>query len=225
MSHNASKVSIIEELAWNETGASANVLAVESQHELEALLRSAGVPLHEYGKGGAKRLEDLFNEITSTRRSRLERVDGQLVRVTRVCEITLVSNQGILVETHKRLATGSLRAQNALLATGLRPGELVLQAVRRAAKSKLGVEGVDVLYTKTETEEHSTVSYPGLLTRYRKALVCAKLAAGSELGNGNLQFTTQHEGSKEESYWMWLSAATCEEIGMNVSVATDALQW
>ena len=54
-----------------------------------------------------------------------------------------------------------------------------------------------------EREEELTVSYPGLLTRYRKALVCARLAPGVVVGGGEAQFTTRHaEAAGEESFWI-----------------------
>ena len=122
-------------IAYCDAFCGEQALDFESAARLEACLRSAGVPVDMYGQGGAKRVADLLREIQRGS-SRLERADGKLTRAARACQITLVSELGILVETHKRLATGALRARLALLAGSICDGELVSAAVQRAVQAR-----------------------------------------------------------------------------------------
>jgi hypothetical protein len=143
--------------------------------DVEQLLREHGVPIELWGRGAAKSVADLRQEI-----ERGEAVVGinprndRLERLVRVAEVDVLARgprgrKRRLVEDHQRFADGRTRRRklDRSLAEKLVAGERPLAAARRALREELGVVEATVQRAgRPHTRTTDSPSYPGLRTRY-----------------------------------------------------------
>jgi hypothetical protein len=167
-----------------------------SVHELRGWLASKDIPVHRWGTGQAKRVEDLWSELRTG-----ESVLTDLPPRRRVAFVSVVVRRGdaILTEVAQLLATGETRTRQQPPSEKMLPGE------------ELGVphESCRIIPgTHTEASRTSeSPSYPGLVTRYRMNQVEMAI---SDLPD--TAFSTQESDQSQESavrihYWDWRSPA------------------
>jgi hypothetical protein len=152
-------------------------LVLRNQDGLEAFLQSSGIPTSTWGRGGTKTVEHLFAELESGEMT-MELRDGVLTRVIAVACVTVYYNQDTFPN-----AKGTLRLCEekqvfkdgqpprvrgfGRIAEKVRPGELAIDAARRALAEELGIEEEIVLTKSSDTEifpPEMSKSYPGLTT-------------------------------------------------------------
>ena len=141
--------------------------------ELSVLLISKGVPTEQWGRGKAKNLSDLFEEIRDGE-SKLEMIAGALTRHLEACAINVFADIGgsrkRLVELKQILSDGRERVRNLDTSLGekLRPGEAPNSAARRALREELGidVEAEFVSQLSLTRGPQESESFPGLPSVY-----------------------------------------------------------
>jgi hypothetical protein len=179
-----------------------------SVHELRGWLASKDIPVHRWGTGQAKRVEDLWSELRTG-----ESVLTDLPPRRRVAFVSVVVRRGdaILTEVAQLLATGETRTRQQPPSEKMLPGEDAETAAYRCTREELGVphESCRIIPgTHTEASRTSeSPSYPGLVTRYRMNQVEMAI---SDLPD--TAFSTQESDQSQESavrihYWDWRSPA------------------
>lgn len=142
-------------------------LEPSSVAELEAWLRAAGMPLEEWGTGGAKSVSDLRNEITAGE-SILE--TNPFCRVVKLVQLRIVRGDRVLIELEQELAGGRRRQRRRLPSEKVKRGETSIRAARRCLKEELGLvepRGVELSSDAKPIQRRSeSPSYPGLITHY-----------------------------------------------------------
>jgi hypothetical protein len=183
------------------------LVSFASVHELRDWLASKEIPVHLWGTGQAKRVEDLWSELSTG-----ESVLTDLPPQRQVAVVSLVVRRGdtSLTEVAQLLATGETRTRRLLPSEKMLPGEDAKTAAYRCAQEELGVPGESCrIIPGTHTQASRTgesPSYPGLVTRYRTNQV--------EMTIPNLPdtaFSTQESGGSEHvtvkiHYWDWCPA-------------------
>ena len=135
--------------------------------ELREWLTAVHIPIHTWGKDGAKTVEALWQEVAAGE-TVLQSAPPQ--RRVQLVEVVIRRGELVLVEAAQELADGQMRQRGILPAEKMKAGEDVETAVLRGLQEELGVahEAVTTLtdtYKKIETLKASP-SYPGLPTHY-----------------------------------------------------------
>lgn len=181
------------------------LVSFTSVHELRDWLASKEIPIHLWGIGQAKRVEDLWSEL-NTGESILTDPPPQR-QVTFVSVVVRRGNTS-LTEVAQLLATGETRTRRWPPGEKMLPGEDAKAAAYRCVEEELGVPRESCrIIPGTHTEGGRTgesPSYPGLVTRYRMNQV--------EMEIPNLPDTAfstpESDGSEDTAvkihYWDWL---------------------
>lgn len=144
--------------------------------ELEAWLRAAGMPLDEWGTGGAKSVSDLRNEITAGE-SILE--SNPFCRAVELVQLRIVRDDRVLIELEQELAGGRRRQRRRLPSEKVKRGETPIQAAHRCLKEELGLKetkGVGLSSDNRPIQSRGeSPSYPGLITHYTIHTITALL--------------------------------------------------
>ena len=157
-----------------------------SAQELGRFLCDRGrLDLSKWGRGGAKTVEDLLEEVRAGETTLTEGgPGGGVARSVSVLSIRVSREDGaVLTEARQRFPDGrERRREDTYVAEKLLPGEAWQDGVRRGVQEELGSavpDGqsleVDVdaaSYARSETSRVSS-SYPGLMSHY----VCHEVAA------------------------------------------------
>lgn len=162
-------VKSFKQLPWlNESGPGLELL------ELRAYLLRHGIPVEEWGRGSAKGIEHLAEELGSGE-CRLVSERGVLYREIEfvMCWILYVSPEGVwrLVESKQVFKDGRVRVRekDSSVSEKMRPGEDPFLCLVRGVEEELGIrlapDQVEAL--SFLQEERESGSFPGLATRYR----------------------------------------------------------
>lgn len=182
--------------------------AGSSTQDLVAWLTHSGIPLEAYGRGAAKSVEQLWEEVEAGE-TQLFLEDGRPLREVSVLNVLLRNSKGqTLLEAEQVLPNGNRRSRGMPLSEKLLPGERWQDAAVRGIMEELGPvlpaepqvevnqEGME---ETIETKESQ--SYPGLLTQY----ICKRVSACVLSGLPEHDFCTEEERSDGllQHCWVW----------------------
>jgi hypothetical protein len=140
----------------------------ENQEELEQFLISKGIDTSLWGKGDAKSVSDLWNEIISGDSSIQAK---PFMRIVNAVKIIIRKDKKVLTEFQQELQDGRKRSRNMLPSEKKHIAENYRAAVKRAIYEEFGINEDDIESIiptgETKQEIRESISYPGLLTRYR----------------------------------------------------------
>jgi hypothetical protein len=194
------------------------------------MLEDHNIDASAFGKGKAKTLPQLAAEVDGgAARLMLDATEHKkLVRVCDVVVLKLKSDVGerILIETEEEFCDGRKRATNWLPGTTKEPYENTRQVAERILKDflRLDPKGVELDLKKIERveEEWESISYPGVMTVYRKELVegVFSMTDVDELANVGLSMAdglpsygawhaTDAEGNTK--FFSWMTSKECAD--------------
>lgn len=144
---------------------------------LAAKLQDSGIDLSQWGKGGAKSVKELLQEVNDNE-TELRVVEGNLQRILRVASVSILAQfknkTWKLVEKRQMWhdGTGRQRDRKASWSVSgkLKAGEDPKLGIIREIEEELGIQIAhtqELLHTLPGTEKLETSpSYPGLLSHY-----------------------------------------------------------
>lgn len=168
-------------------------------------------------KPGTKNIHNLWLELSEGETCLADSIPP--IRTVNVVTVRILGkNNRILVESHQELSDGSVRSRWRPLAEKMKANETYEEAVIRAVKEELGIDGNNVRivpgsYNK-KVEERSSNSYPGLPALY----VVHSVDALVEGLPDNEEFCTEEAEEYADSsaaaealcvkrhYWKWVSS-------------------
>jgi ADP-ribose pyrophosphatase YjhB (NUDIX family) len=140
--------------------------------ELIKILEENRIPIAMWGRGKAKTVEHLFEEVEAGE-TELDLSSGKLVRKVKVVALDVFYTHGdktlVLVEDKQVFVDGRVRTRkmDSSLGEKMMPGEDPMAAARRAMAEELGIGSTEPVYQKTVTRgPEESPSYPGLLSLY-----------------------------------------------------------
>ncbi|KAK9093738.1 hypothetical protein Scep_025207 [Stephania cephalantha] len=175
---------------------------------------------------GTKNVHNLWLELSQGETTLIDSTPP--IRTVNVVTVTIISPDGLnLIETRQELSDGSFRDRGRPLSEKMKPGETVENAVMRAVREELGLQGIDGVngvrivpgsYMK-RVEERASASYPGLPASYVLHSVDAWVEGLPHEG----EFWTEEEGEEyrgcdeaarvadeavfvKKHYWKWIAA-------------------
>lgn len=146
-------------------------LRVKDLEGLNNLLTTYQIPVADYGKGEAKSLKHLLDEVLSGE-SRLVLTSSGLIREINACGIDIYYEEGgtrfKLIEDRQEFNDGRVRRRTgASVNEKIKPGEEPMTAAKRALEEELGItDNIEIKEQKTEKKVSTSNSYPGLITLY-----------------------------------------------------------
>jgi hypothetical protein len=152
-----------------------------NEDDLKIYLTEHKVDLSQFGKGKAKTLKDISDELTKGESSLMVDSDGSIIRYVDVVLLKLknAKNNKILIQTERVYEDGSKQSLKRLPATDKRPDENLFFSAKHIVTRKLHVSDNHVAFSTTDVhcveEEKQSLAYPGLRTVYRKRIVNAML--------------------------------------------------
>jgi hypothetical protein len=190
------------------------LVSFASVHELRDWLASREIPVHLWGTGQAKRVEDLWSELSTG-----ESVLTDLPPRRQVAFVSVIVRRGgtSLTEVAQLLATGQTRTRRVLPSEKMLPGEDAETAAYRCVGEELGVPRESCRIIPGTCSEASRTaespSYPGLVTRYRMNQV--EMAIPDLPGTA---FSTPESDGSEDAtvkihYWDWCPDASANNLG------------
>jgi hypothetical protein len=135
--------------------------------DLRTWLAAKGIPVGEWGAGGAKRVDDLWAELRAGDSVLTD--DDPPRRRTSFVAVVIRRGDKILTETAQELATGEIRERHWPPGEKKRPDEAPETAAFRCLEEELGVPRElcrVVSVTPLASQEKISLSYPGLTTLY-----------------------------------------------------------
>ena len=155
---------------------------------LEEWLRTNGVDTAPFGRGTAKRMEDLATEVKNGETT-LEIVDGCPRRSVRVLQLLIRDETGrVLIEAKQEWEDGRTRERGTPLSEKLLRDEEWRDAAPRAVAEELSSAlrtgyklDVDESSIRCVAKERDSLSYPGLPSRYLMHSVEARIIDGFPL--------------------------------------------
>jgi hypothetical protein len=181
-----------------------STVSVVSLRELRDWLAGKGIPLHRWGIGEAKRVEDLWSELRTG-----ESVLTDPPPRRRASFVSLIVRRGdkYLIEVAQELVTGYTRERDWPPSEKLLPGEDVAVAAFRCAEEELGVPRAAcriVSGTHTEVvEKWESPSYPGLRTTYRKHRVEMEIPGLPEGAFSTPENAGSGDTAVQVHHWDW----------------------
>jgi hypothetical protein len=178
-----------------------------SEEALRTWLAEQQLPVDEYGRGIAKTVGHLFNEIIAGE-CQIELVDGRVERTIPGAHL-LVRYQPadgkllLLVEDRQIFSDGRVRRRQLTSSIGekMHSGETPDQAAIRAFKEELGIADptdISLDYQGLEEKVVASTSYPGIVSHYRTHFYHCLLPERHFNPNGYVE----HQVDKS-SYWVW----------------------
>ncbi len=142
-------------------------LTFDNPTALTDWLAANGLPLNDWGRGGAKSVADLWAEVAC---GETTLGDNPPRRAVNVVQVLIHQGERTLTEIEQAMADGRRRARGWPPSEKLKGGEEALAAARRCLAEELGIiTSLDTLCEETLPYEHTldSPSYPGLPTTYR----------------------------------------------------------
>ncbi len=134
---------------------------------LAAWLTAGGVPLAEWGRGGAKTVADLWAEVAC---GETTLGDNPPRRTVSVVQVFIRRGERMLTEIEQEMADGRRRVRGWPPSEKLKRGEDALVAARRCLAEELGIAALPGTLCEGDPPYEHTLdspSYPGLPTTYR----------------------------------------------------------
>lgn len=180
-----------------------------TERELQAWLQEqGGVDTTQYGKGQAKTVVELLDEVQN-RESVLEIEGGKALRIVNVLSLHILNSRGqVLFEEEQVLPDGRARRRGVPVSEKIIADEPWVQATARAVREELGSalpDGYQVtLFEDTyfsRTEYSNSRSYPGLLTKYIFHRAKAKVSGLPETSFSTVE--PRPNGGQLLTRWVW----------------------
>ncbi len=173
-----------------------------------AILINAGLPVDLYGKGGAKTVHHLLNEVADGESVMSVDTKGNLHReldVLWVDVITIRPNGDIYLlredrqEFHDRPEPKRRKLQSSI-GEKLKPGEDPTTAVKRALGEELGIEDdpVSLHHLGNEQSDYTPDTYPGLTSSYRFYKYAAIIPDEAFKSEGYIEYQAD-----KTNYYVW----------------------
>ena len=174
--------------------------------ELQQKLLAAGIDVSQYGKGQAKTLADLQQEIEKGETLLATDKEGKLYREVRVCgvDIFYISPEGKkyrLKEEKQVFKDGRERRRDLGQAVSekMKPGENPEEAALRGIKEELGIaDNIKLEDFSDDKQILVSPSYPGLKSEYNRYVFKTILNENQFKPEGY----TEEEGGKT-TYFVW----------------------
>jgi hypothetical protein len=145
-----------------------------SEDDLVNFLIANDIPVEQWGKGSAKTVKHLYNEILE-KESVLSYIDGKLIRSIEFvsAQIFYDSPGGVLklVEEKQIFKDGRVRSRylessvSEKMKADEGPRNSIIRGIEEELKIAISMDQIEIDGNIDETEESN--SYPGLLTRYK----------------------------------------------------------
>ena len=136
--------------------------------ELKECLQANDVDLSDWGKGNAKNLEQLFEEIIS---GECWLMANPLLRILPIVQVLIVANGKILIETAQELSDQRIRERNLPPSEKMKPDESWRFTTIRCVEEELGIKPDQIEFvTQSCTpiiRQRDSQSYPGLSSQYQ----------------------------------------------------------
>lgn len=142
--------------------------------EVTRTLNIHGIPLHEWGLGGAKTVRHLTQEILNGEATLIERGEDLVRKISLVkVDVRYRQHNGVelqLVEDRQEFEDGRVRRRGlAGVTEKMKPGEDAMTAARRGLAEELGITEPCIIENLGSDEEiRISTSYPGLITESTK---------------------------------------------------------
>jgi NUDIX domain len=178
-------------------------------HELRDWLVSKDVPVHLWGIGQAKRVEDLWSELCA---GESVLTDRPLRRQVAVVSVVVRRGDKRLTEVRQLLASGETRTRQSPPSEKMLPGEDVETAAYRCVREELQVPRKSCrIIPGTHTEGSRTresPSYPGLVTRYRTNEVEMAIPKLRDVAFSTPESAGSEDATVKIHYWDWCPIRT-----------------
>ena len=172
--------------------------------ELKAWLDAHGIDTSSWGRGEAKPVESLLDEILAGE-SRLQ--DDPSLRVISLVQVLIRRGDLVLIETEQELADGRTRPRNLPLAEKIRAGEAVNDAVLRGLKEELGIQSHQVTIRestyRSEQRDMISQSYPDLKTRYLMHVIEAEVEGLPSDDFVTREASDSPDETVQAHHWSW----------------------
>ena len=175
---------------------------------LRNYLSTYGIPVDSWGKGSAKTLDHLLEEINEGETVLVERERGtEVLREIKVASITVLYHKNgetyVLAEDRQEFSDGRVRKRTlkakGSLSEKFKSHEDQGEAAKRAIREELGIAGdVKLTQVKEEEEIEASQSFPGLKTIYHMYRFNAELTDNQYSPNGYVE--TQDD---KKTYFIW----------------------
>lgn len=174
--------------------------------EFVDILTKARIPLDEYGKGGAKTIQNLHKEVLSGESVMHVNDNYELTRDVKVVWIDVLCTLSngdvyILREDRQVFKDGRVRKRSTPSSLGekMQAGEALDTAINRALDEEIGVTKIDSLHKIGEEKEKFTPpTYPGLETTYSSYSYVAVIPESAFATEGYVE----HQAEKD-NYYVW----------------------
>ena len=177
-----------------------------SLDELIGILTKANVPLDQYGKGAAKKVDNLHKELTQGEsvmrvgsNYELSR-DVNLVWVDVICTLSN-GDVFILREDRQEFKDGRTRRRSLPSSLGekMKADEDTSLAAMRALSEEIGVDTVDGLYEiGEESKKFTPDTYPGLESTYKSTSYVALIPEAAYKAEGYVEYQAE-----KDNFYVW----------------------
>lgn len=144
-----------------------SAISLSSIDSLVQWLSARGIDLTRWGKGAAKTVSDLWQELQAEESILF---DAPPRRAVNVVQVIIRRGDRVLMETAQELAGGRRRQRNLLPAEKMRGDEAYCAAAQRCLWEELGIPAAQVQFKPGSHRQESfaaeAYSYPGLPTHY-----------------------------------------------------------
>jgi hypothetical protein len=183
---------------------------IHTIRDLKDCLRANAIELSDWGKGNAKNLEQLFEEI----------INGEcwlhanpLIRVLPIVQVLIHADGNILVETAQELTDQRMRERNLPPSEKMKPNEDWHSATIRCVEEELSVTPNQINFVTRDctpiVRQRNSQSYPGLSSQYHIYKVDVLI---DSLPVHDF-WTDEKKGSNQDNailrhHWSWKNPAT-----------------
>lgn len=177
---------------------------IQNIDQLKAWLASNGIDISRWGRGTAKNVENLWDEILSGE-SRLQ--ENPTLRIIPVTQVIVRRGNNILIEAEQEFVDNRRRARNHPPSEKMKHGEHYIDAAVRCLQEELGLDGQDIeiipsTYRQIQ-EEAESLSYPGLWTRYIFHVVEAKVNGLPDSDFWTIETVDNEQEAVKKHFWVW----------------------
>lgn len=177
---------------------------MQSLSQLKAWLASKKVDISQWGRGTAKSLESLWDEV---RYGEVYLQDNPPLRVINVVQVIIRKKDKILIESEQEFDDERRRSRNHPPSEKMRRGENYVEAASRCLQEELGLKRQDFeilssTYQQKQKELESP-SYPNLHTCYIFHIVEARVSNLPETNFWTDESAQNQQDPIRRHYWTW----------------------
>ena len=202
----------------------------QNEKQLMAYLKSRGVDIESWGKGKAKTLEHLFQEIAEGETELTENDIGEMVRQVSIVNVDVFHKDAdgqrwYLVEDRQVFSDGRERRREGIVGASLSekikgtedPKSASARALSEELKIEINPQNVEEL--GVHTEELDSPSYPGLKTVYR--VFAYRVVVGSSQFNQDGYVETQDD---KQTFFVWRKVDQSKESQIAEAIVENLQQ-